>query len=281
MIRVFSENNIPKASVIELWQECFGDTKEYVEFFLNNCPQYTCITYYADSDKPVAMLFLLDGFLNNRKCKYLYAACTSVNYRRQGIMERLIEYSKKYAFDDGAAGIFLVPANENLYSYYSKFGFIPSFKKKETLVSVETESNYFTCELSLNEIIDLRRELCSKIDSFIFEDKIIEYSIKEHLFNGGFVIGDKLTNTILFCYEDQDKIVIKEYLSESFSIDDLINNRFINNKGKNIYISSPIVYNSTDKVENYTKCGMCFPLDNEMKTFLECNKEIYAGMYLD
>ena len=82
-------------------------------------------------------------------------------------------------------------------------------------------------------------------------------------------------------YETENKILVKEILTASGVIKHAINEAFVNIKGKNIYISCPMVYNNKDIVENYTRCGMCFPLDDKMKTYLEQNPEIYAGMYLD
>lgn len=282
MIRVFSEKNIDKSSVIELWQECFGDSEEYITFFLDTCPHYACIGYFNDADKLISMLFLLDGSLNNQKCMYLYAACTSLNFRKQGIMEKLIEFSKTYVYECGASGIFLVPANEKLYSYYSKFGFVPSFKKKETVIST-TESNVIQTNLSYSydDVVSLKKELCSEFDSFIFDDEIIEYTIKEHLFNGGQIYFNSVSKTIVFYYMNETEVKIKELLTKSHSIVDAVNESFVNNNGKNIYILSPIVYNNINIVENYTKCGMCFSLDSGMKAYLDDHHEIYAGMYLD
>jgi ribosomal protein S18 acetylase RimI-like enzyme len=280
LIRLFSEKDIEKQSVISLWQECFGDSKEYVEFFLDNCPHYTCIAYYADN-KLVSMLFLLNGYLNSMECKYLYAACTSSEYRRQGIMEKLIDYSKEFALKCGACGIFLVPANEKLYSYYSKFGFISSFLKKEVKITEYNNKTCMTCNPSYDELISLKKELYNEIPAYNFDDKTIEYTVKEHLYNGGKFYFDKCNRIIVFYYENDTEIIIKEFLSGSADVNELINKYFINNNGKNIYISCPIVYNNQDNVENYTKCGMCFPLNDEMKNYLENNREIYAGMYLD
>ena len=56
---------------------------------------------------------------------------------------------------------------------------------------------------------------------------------------------------------------------------------FFNKDVENIYIFSPIVYNSTDIMEKYTKCGMCFPLNNRLSDFLKKHTDLYAGMYLD
>lgn len=281
MIRLFSEKDVEKQPIISLWQECFGDSKEYVEFFLNNCPHYNCIAYYTDDNQLVSMLFLLNGFLNGKECKYLYAACTSYEYRRQGIMEKLIDYSKKVASECGASGIFLVPANEKLYSYYSKFGFAASFKKKEIVIPAYVHKKYDKCDYSYSELISLKKDLCSEIDSFIFDDKTTEYTVKEHLFNGGKVYFDKNNRIIFFYYENDSEIIIKEFLAGSANINEFINKDLINNNGKNIYILCPIVYNNLDNVENYTKCGMCVPLNEEMEIFLKNNCEIYAGMYLD
>lgn len=54
---------------------------------------------------------------------YIYAAATAESYRKQGIMGSLLEFTSALAADRKADYLFLVPATENLFDYYEKFGF--------------------------------------------------------------------------------------------------------------------------------------------------------------
>ncbi len=284
MINLFKKENLNRENAIKLWSECFGDSEEYIEFFLDNCPDYVCVEFLIDNI-PVSMLFLLEGNINCQKCKYLYAACTHKDYRRQGIMEKLIEYSKQYCIDNGYSSIFLVPATEELYNYYAKLGFISSFRKNN--ICIKNNNIYSSSEnhssVDINEIISIKSKLLNKVEGFRFDSETIIYTIKEHFFNGGeiFVLNNNEDTTLAFYYYNGADIVIKELLSNSNDVIGLVNKHFFNKNTENIYICTPIVYNSKDKVENYTKCGMCFPLNEKLAYYLKDRTDLYAGMYLD
>lgn len=282
MIKIYNAENLNREDVINLWMECFGDTREYVEFFLDNCPNYVCVEYLVE-DKLVSQLFLLEGELASEKCKYLYAACTHEDYRRRGIMEELIEFTKTYCKDKNYSSIFLVPANESLYSYYSKFGFVASFLKKESVGQNESELLSELTETDIDAVFDIKKELIENINGFRFSDDVMKYTIKEHLFNGGkiYINSKDDEKTVAFYYINGSDIVVKELLIEKTELYSENFQHFFNKDVENIYIFSPIVYNSTDKMEKYTKCGMCFPLNNRLSDFLKKHTDLYAGMYLD
>lgn len=283
MIKIFTEKDDYKDSITRLWKACFGDSDDYISFFLGNCQDYVVVGYFVEN-KLVSMLFLLDGTLADKKCKYLYAACTDASYRRQGIMENLISTAKSYCIENGYASIFLVPANEKLYDYYSKFGFISSFlKKKLTLCAYNADYNEnYNCQ-DLTVISDLKEKLLLKIDGFKFERKVLEYTVKEHFFNCGKVLlyNGEEGSALAFYYEDNNNIIVKEFLSDFNISTAAVQKLFSNKNAENIYILAPIVYNNKDIEEKYTKCGMCLPLDSEISTFLSENAKLYAGMYLD
>ena len=282
MIKVYNAENLNREDVIFLWTECFGDPREYVEFFLDNCPDYICVEYFVE-DKPVSQLFLLEGELASEKCKYLYAACTHKDYRRQGLMEELIEFTKRYCKDKNCSSIFLVPANEKLYSYYSKFGFEASFLKKEAVAHNKSELIFETTETDADKVFEIKKELVECIEGFRFSDDVMKYTIKEHLFNGGkiYINSDYKEKAVVFYYANGSDIVVKEFLSNKTEIHTDFFQHFTNKNVENIYICAPIVYNSTDIMEKYTKCGMCFPLNDRLSDFLKKHTDLYAGMYLD
>ena len=87
--------------------------------------------------------------------------------------------------------------------------------------------------------------------------------------------------TIAFYYYNGSDIVVKEFLSDKSELRSDFFQHFLNKNVENIYISAPIVYNSTDIMEKYTKCGMCFPLNDRLSDFLKKHTDLYAGMYLD
>lgn len=103
--------------IIALWQEAFGDSREDVLFFLNNAVNKSCLCR-LDGNKLCSMLFLVDCTVNSVNYKYIYAACTANECRKCGYMSELLKYCQsKYSH------VLLIPANEELVSYYNKRNF--------------------------------------------------------------------------------------------------------------------------------------------------------------
>lgn len=273
-----------REDIVVLWKTCFGDSEEYIDFFINNCPQYICIQYWLENEL-VSMLFLLEGNLCNNKAKYLYAACTHPDFRRKGIMEELIKYSEKYCKALGYSAIFLVPANKQLYDYYNKFGFSASFRRNCVSLTPEHSASGldFKETSDIDKILSLRKKLVAKYDSFIFEDSVMKYSFKEHLYNGGkILVSDNAEQSaLIFYYKDGSNIIVKELLCSSDEVYGAVIKHFHNKNVENLYICTPIVYNCKDKVGEYTKCGMCLALNDEMSVFLTTHNNLYAALYLD
>lgn len=283
MIKLFSAKDKYRDSVVRLWSEAFGDTEEYIAFFLDNCPSYESVGYF-DDDKLVSMFFMLEGQISGYKCKYLYAACTDLKYRKQGIMEKLLTFAAEHYRSMGYDGIFLVPANEKLYSYYLKFGYISAFTKLSfrfdecSHINAENNNNY-----DLEELTDVKNNILENIEGFRFDKKTIEYTIKEHLYNNGgiFFADDDFGKTIIFYYTADNKLIIKEYLNSDGKINLEYCKQILNNNHHNVYILCPLVYNKKDIVEEYTKCGMCLPLNDDFGAYINNTGYLYAGMYLD
>ncbi len=283
MIKIFKPDNLNRDDVIDLWIDSFGDTREYVDFFLDNCRGYVCIEYFV-GDKPVSMLFLLEGYLSDSKCKYLYAACTHKDFRNRGIMAQLIEYAKQYCMELNYSSIFLVPAEEELYSYYKKFGFADVFRKKYLKVksSFVFDPNYNSTDI--DKICEVKKSLIKSVECFRFDDEGIRYTVQEHLYNGGsvFLKQTESKSILMFYYFNSNSdLIVKEFLTDYSDISLVFDEYFDNNNAENVYICIPIVYNSRDVVERYTKCGMCVPLNDVLSDFLKDHTDLYAGMYLD
>lgn len=120
-----------KEAIIDLWQEAFGDTREEILFFLENCNHKKCLGYFENKSL-LSMLFLV-------KCSfgyYIYAACTQKESRNTGTMTALLNNCK-----NNYHNLCLIPANESLISYYKKRGFL----KEKPLSSLEFEETKEIC----------------------------------------------------------------------------------------------------------------------------------------
>lgn len=109
-----------------LWADIFEENSEAVSLVFD---RYFDIFdgYCAKKDsKIIAALYLIKGSLNGENAHYLCGAATLPEYRKQGIMSKLIEYALSDAEQDGDKYSLLLPANGGLYKFYSRLGYMPN-----------------------------------------------------------------------------------------------------------------------------------------------------------
>lgn len=106
------------AQIVDLWHRVFGDDEAYIRFFLDNCCHKRCVGAFV-GERLVSMLFLLDCTYNGQQGAYVYAVATHPDYRKQGFMQKCIDYSQALDYDF----LCLVPAEAYLFDVYAKFGF--------------------------------------------------------------------------------------------------------------------------------------------------------------
>lgn len=199
-----------RSDLERLWRGCFGDTDSYVKYFFdyrynpNNC------LVYVDEEvgRPVAMLHMLNANITEdselSRAMYIYAACTRADYRRKGIMQSLVDFSKKCAKINGQKYIMLVPQTRELFKYYEKEGFHRCFKVREVnmerrdLITLskfkgeaEKSSAYRFREnaLSISDIHAIRRDILVDREGFITWDfSAFKYAAGAHENIGGKII---------------------------------------------------------------------------------------------
>lgn len=218
-----------KEEIICLWQQCFGDERHYVEFFLKNCPEENALFLYREEDVLAGMMFLLQGMIVMptdfaedkehvvksesqeqdcfKKVYYLYALCVDEQYRNRGIAAELLDFAKAFAKENDAE-VCLVPSTEELRRYYAKRGFVDVFVKTEQTLKVNSLEAY-KGELDIKEI-----DLLSGTDSvddadidmlvgarakeygagaFLWRRDNFKFAIKENTYSGGFacIVSEK------------------------------------------------------------------------------------------
>lgn len=126
-----------KEKMYSLWQSCFGDDGETIDMFFKNSFSYENAVICTDKAEVVSQLFLLPEKLSLGEKEYfayyIYAAATAESYRKQGIMGSLLEFTSALAADRKVDYLFLVPATENLFDYYEKFGFYKALYAEKTV----------------------------------------------------------------------------------------------------------------------------------------------------
>ena len=108
-----------------LWQQAFGDTPGFIEgFFQKGFSPERC-RRITEEGAVVAALYWFDCSLNEETWAYIYAVATDSAHRGKGLCAALMTQTHQDLRTAGYAGAVLVPAEEHLWRYYGKFGYLP------------------------------------------------------------------------------------------------------------------------------------------------------------
>lgn len=121
-----------KAKATEkLWKQCFNDTDEFIRMYFQmrykdeiNMPVY-------EKGQMIAALQMIPypmTFCNQLiPTSYVSGACTHPEYRNRGIMGKLLSDTFRRMYKDGVWISTLIPAEEWLFNYYSRYGYVSVF----------------------------------------------------------------------------------------------------------------------------------------------------------
>ena len=145
--RIAREDDVD--SVKALYTRCFNDTEQGTEVFFGRIfsPDICYIAF--DGGELVAMLCMLPTSINGRSAAYLYAAATDAEHRNCGFMRGLVNYAIATC---GAELCVTLPAEDGLYDFYKKLGFV---------------------ELSVNVAEKTRTELEALAESYDEEELVV------------------------------------------------------------------------------------------------------------
>lgn len=264
-----------KKPLADLWHEVFGDDYGYINL-LFDFEFDICDTFVKECDgKIVSALYLLrcniDFEEKQYHGRYLYAAATSPEYRGKGIMGELIKEAQKHCEKENLDFISLVPGNDGLYDYYSKFGFETAMHRYETEIRNLPHSNggELTEIASLNEVEKLRHLLGK--NKFYYEKEDMKYAF-------GCIIGADgvfLRNTSdSYFITDEDRKTVYEFISDQGNLENNII-KLLSHFGGDIKIYSP--YDLSEYGESKAeKFGMIYPINSELK-----RKWKYTDIYMN
>ena len=194
-----------KEEIIRLWQQCFGDSRDYVEFFLENCPAGNVLFLYREESEVTGMMFLMQGKLMlsdnasvskaqsdlSKKVYYLYALCVDEKYRGRGIANDLLDFAKDYAEKDNAE-ICLVPSSSKLRKYYAQRGFVDVFVRTEQEINVDGSKMFGgkirKTDINIADLIKARTEAYGS-NAFLLNEDNLGFAIEENAYSGGFAMS--------------------------------------------------------------------------------------------
>lgn len=141
----------------KLWNEVFGDPLQVIDSFFEKTvkPQNVFCAFY--DGEPVSVLYAIESqvFFNGKSYKsyYVYAVCTKEGFRGKGLSSGLFKLLEKTARERDVSYLYLVPAEEGLFTFYEKMGYSTCFTYKEACVQkgVYPELDYQCEALTFDE----------------------------------------------------------------------------------------------------------------------------------
>ena len=114
-----------KEGLICLWIEAFDEPRESAETFFATAFSPDRSLICLKEDTVVAGLYWFDCLWNNKKVAYIYAVATLKSHRGQGLCNKLMQKTHEKLTEKGYVGAILVPAEDSLFSFYGKMGYLP------------------------------------------------------------------------------------------------------------------------------------------------------------
>lgn len=222
---VFADPEKNRGEIQEIWQSCFGDEEEYIDFYIKNrMTEETMLLYYLEG-KAVSMASFLPAACRrgeeNVPSRYVYAVATLPEYRGNGYGAKLLEFAKEHYSEP----LLLFPAEEGLISYYEKLGFRRAFEKNAAqtgdiqaleLSGGEEEDSYDLSEqITPAEYVKIRQEHFMQEGLVCWDEAAVAYAMEENAYCGGktlLVFGEKnLKEKFILMYRlEGDCLVVEE-----------------------------------------------------------------------
>lgn len=115
-----------------LWERSFSDPRAFIDLYFREKYRTERNEVIMRDGRVVSALQKLPYPITYGgrmlPASYVSGACTDEKYRRRGLMGELLDQTHRAMQKEGALLGFLIPATEELATYYTKFGYTPCFR---------------------------------------------------------------------------------------------------------------------------------------------------------
>lgn len=257
-------------SLKELWLSIFEDKKIAVELFFERKFNDNIAYVATENQKVVSMLYLLPASVNGVKTCYLYGAATEENYRNQGIMRNLIDFSLETSDYDMCV---LLPAKESLYNFYTKLGFENlscNTAKLSRQDVVALAKPYVMQDLIVNNYCGIRNRVL-KSDFLFWNNDHINYAFEYNSIYGAKIIRSNYGYAIAF--EEDDVCYVSELICDDK------NAPFILTELLSQFSSKEFKFHLSPNQKFVNSQAKTFGMVKYLSDYKPCN--IYCGLTLD
>lgn len=213
-----------------IWQVCFGDSREYIDFYFQRRFRPEEMLVCLAEGQPVSMLSLLPAQLcyqgRRQPIRYVYAVATLPEYRGRGCARLLLEEASRRL----QVPLALVPASGSLGEYYGRLGFRNAFAIDEITITPEEIAacgserygqEYWLLTVTPGEYYRIREEYLSTMgistNGYVsWDEAAIAYALQENDFADGYAYKVRhhgREDILLFREEDHYIRVLETTLS--------------------------------------------------------------------
>ena len=225
-----------REQVKDLWKLCFpDDSDDFVELYFRTRYSDEINSAIIESGRVVSALqrvpYPMRFMESVIPVAYISGACTHPDFRSAGLMSRLLDEAHLKMYADGNYMSVLIPANEGLIGYYSRFDYVVSSQQKEKLLTGMCENvDNFKCDLAFSELRRSNYEL-EEVCTFI-NQQLSTYTV-----------------SILHPVDDMEIVLSDLYLSggELLSVD---------KQSEAAIIRFVSLHYGVSRVEHLSPCGM-------------------------
>lgn len=215
---VYANRETEREQIVDIWQKCFGDEREYIDFYMQErMTDHNMLVVHEDGKIVSMASFLPVRYLCGAEyvdARYVYAVATLPEYRGRGLAARILKFAQEYY----GQPLLLAPAEKTLTDYYEKLGFVTAFadtraEQEVTLTALSAEEPYETKTLTASEYVKLRDEKLQRNGYVQWDEEAVGYAIRLcERADGGAVLltATDGTQDLLLYEKDGDLLVIGE-----------------------------------------------------------------------
>jgi hypothetical protein len=224
-----------KEEVRALWDICFGDDEAFTELYFSRRYNEDVNIVITEKDRVISALQILPYTMTY--CKdiipmgYISGACTHPDFRNKGAMKRLLSASFSRMKKQGIPLTTLIPAEEWLFDYYSKTGFVSVFEYSSK--AIQSSSLNISEKYSVTEFNPPENDVYAYFNKKMLERPYcIQHSEEDfnviledlHLGDGALLVA-RLNNQvkgIIFCYSQDEVLHVPELFYENKTARDML-----------------------------------------------------------
>lgn len=210
MIAQGTPQMIPALS--RIWETCFGDSPEYIRFFMERRFSSCRCFVWLEGEEPVGAAYLLPCTLGGRPAYYGYAVGVCPEFQRRGICAEILRSAEDYCRQEGA--VFFVLPRPGVEKYYMERGFFPAFFHQfHRFIPVGAPvSGVEFSQVGAEEYLFLRDSFFRGPGSVTWDMEAVAYALEEQRICGGFahVLYWQGNRYLLFGSKQKETLSIRE-----------------------------------------------------------------------